>query len=272
MTRLNHFFLFLLLSILFSCNANKVDSFTYLKDNNQKAIDILNENSNNTLQVGDQLVISVSAKDMDVVKPFNQNFSSTEISVPSFPSSNITQVNAPVLGPSYVVDENWDIDFPVLGKINVKGKNQSFLKTYLTNKISVYVKSPIVNLRNVNFNISVIGEVIKEGRYLISDKQITILNALALANGTTMFGLKESVRILRNVDGKVEIGVVDLTKSDFISSPFYYLKQGDVVIVDANKTKKGSRNYGPETTLYVSIASVIASVLVTLIAVTANKN
>lgn len=255
---------------LTSCKTKK-ETFNYINENDEKVIQILKENGVNTIQAGDQLVILVSAKDNDVVKPFNQNFNSSEVVMPSFGSTNTTSPNPAVVGPTYVVDENWDVDFPVIGKVNAKDKSITQFKEVLATKLKEHLKNPIVSIRNVNFKISVIGEVLKEGQFLITDSQVNIFGAIALAGGATMYGLKEKVRLIRNVDGNVTRATIDLTSSDFINSPYYYLKQNDVVIIDANKTKIDSRNFGPTTTLYISIASILASILVTIIAIVARN-
>ena len=241
----------------------------YMQNIEQIAVDTALKNaSQSTLQVGDQLVILVTAKDMSVVKPFNQNYSSSEMVQPNLPGGN--QPNAgmtTVSGPTYIIDSSGDIDFPVLGRISTTGKTAVELKDEIRAKLTKYVINPTVSLRLTNFKVTVLGEVNRQGNYVIPNAQGTLLDALGLAGDTTMYGKRNDVLVVRNVDGQITKGRVDLTDADFFNSPFFNLKQGDVIYVSANQTREKTARLDPNTSLYLSLAGVAVAVLGILVTV-----
>lgn len=254
---------------IFSCAPRQ--EINYMKDIESIALDNSVKNSRSTIQPGDQLIIMVTAKDMDVVKPFNQNYSSgTSITQYSTPSSNNLPQQLPVSGPTYIVDTDGNITFPQIGMVNTKEENIESMKVKLTNLISQYVKSPVVDVKLVNFKVSVLGEVTRPGTYVLPDGGTTLLGALGLAGDLTPFGVRNNVLIVRNIDGQITKERVDLTSAQFINSPYYYLKQNDMVYVQPNANREKSARVDPNTGLYISVASVIASLVIGVLALTKN--
>ncbi|MDR6923453.1 polysaccharide biosynthesis/export family protein [Chryseobacterium sp. 2987] len=257
---------------LVSCktNPNAKNDLNYMQNIEKIALEASSKNLNNTIQTGDQLVILVTAKDMDVVKPFNQNYSSSEIvQTNAFAGGNTpNQGVASITGPTYVVDANGDIDFPILGKLNTSNKTLVEFKDELRNKMTQYIINPTVNLRLANFKITILGEVNKQGDYVISNGQGTIWNALGLAGDLTMYGKREDILVIRTENGQVTHGKVNLRDANLINSPYYNLKQGDAIIVSANNTKDAMSKQNPNTGLYLTAASIAitaAAVIVSLI-------
>ena len=254
---------------VYSCASRQ--EINYMKDIENIALDNSIKNSRSTLQPGDQLVIRVSAKDLDVVKPFNQNYSSTAtVAQYSIASGNTQFQPVPTSGPTYVVDTDGNIDFPQIGLVDTKGENLETLKTKLAGLISTYVKSPVVDVKLINFKVSVLGEVAKPGTYVIPDGNTTLLQTLGLAGDLTAFGVRNNILIIRNVDGKFSQQRVDITSAQFINSPYYYLKQNDMIYVQPNTVKEKSARVDPNTGLYISVASVIASIALGVLALTRN--
>lgn len=243
----------------------------YMTDIENVALDNSIKNSRSTLQPGDQLIITVTAKDMDVVKPFNQNYSSSSsIAQYSAPSSNNLPQQLPVSGPTYIVDTDGNITFPQIGMVNTKEENIETMKIKLTSLISQYVKSPVVDVKLINFKVSVLGEVTRPGTYVLPDGGTTLLAALGLAGDSTPFGIRTNVLIVRNIDGQITKGRVDLSSAQFINSPYYYLKQNDIVYVQPNANRERSARVDPNTGLYISIASVVASLAIGILALVKN--
>ena len=243
----------------------------YMKDIDGIALENSIKNSRVDFQPGDQIIISISAKDMDVVKIFNQNYSSsTNVTQYTLPSSNNLPQNAPVSGPTYTVDTNGDIIFPQIGKVNTKNENIETFRAKLTELISDYVKDPVVDIKLINFKVSVLGEVTKPGTYVIPDGTTTLFGALGLAGDLTPFGVRNNVLIVRNIDGQISKERIDLTSANFINSPYYYLKQNDVVYVQPNAVREKAARVDPNTGLYISVASVIASITVGILALIKN--
>lgn len=246
--------------LLVSCKIkdNAQNDLNYMQNIEQVAIEASAKNSGNTIQTGDQLVILITAKDMDVVKPFNQNYSSSDIiqtnanAGGNMPNQGATAIS----GPTYIVDSNGDIDFPVIGKLSTTGKTLVDLKTEIREKVRQYVINPTVNIRLANFKITVLGEVNRQGDYIVANGQATILNALGLAGDATMYGKRDDVLVIRTEDGKITHGKVNLQDANLINSPFYYLKQGDAVIVQSNKAKEITARQNPNTGLYLTAISI----------------
>lgn len=254
---------------LFSCTARQ--EINYMNDIDNISLENSIKNSRSTLQAGDQLIITVSAKDMDVVKPFNQTYSSNNtINQYSIPSSNNLQQNVPASGPTYFVDTDGNIIFPQIGKVNTRNENIETFRTKLTDLIRAYVKDPVVDVKLVNFKVAILGEVVKPGTYVIPDGNATLLQALGFAGDMTTFGVRNNVLIVRNVDGQITKERVDITSAQFINSPYYYLKQNDMIYVQPNANREKQARVDPNTGLYISVASVIASLVIGVLALTKN--
>lgn len=267
---LKKYFIYGILSLtIFSCAPRQ--EINYMQDIENLALDNSIKNSRSTLQPGDQLIITVTAKDMDVVKPFNQSYSSSStITQYSVPSSNNLPQQLPVSGSTYIVDTDGNIMFPQIGSVSTKNENLETMRTKLTGLISEYVKNPVVDIKLTNFKVSVLGEVTRPGQYIIPDGSTTLLGALGLAGDLTPFGIRTNVLIVRNVDGQITKERVDLTSAQFINSPYYYLKQNDMVYVQPNANREKAARVDPNTGLYISVASVIASLVIGVLALTKN--
>ncbi|KQS93216.1 polysaccharide biosynthesis/export family protein [Chryseobacterium sp. Leaf394] len=255
--------------ILASCTPRQ--EINYMTDIDNMSLENAVKNSRSTLQPGDQLIVNISARDLDAVKPFNQNYSSSStVTQYSSPNSNSLPQQLPVSGPTYFVDTDYNIIFPQLGKINTRGENIETFREKLTDLLSKYIKDPIVDVKLVNFKVSVTGEVARPGMYVIPDGHVNILNALSLAGDTTPYGIRNNVLVIRNVDGQITKQRIDLTKSGFINSPYYYLKQNDIIYVQPNANREKAARVDPNTGLYISVASVIASLVIGVLALTKN--
>jgi polysaccharide export outer membrane protein len=154
---------------------------------------------------------------------------------------------------TYLVNNQGYIQFPVLGELKVGGLNRFELLEMLKSKISEYVKDPVINLRIINYKITVIGEVNRPGAFNITGERITIIEAIALAGDMTLFGKRENVMIVRESEGVKTIFRLDLTDPSIINSPYYYLTQNDLVYVEPNKRKINSTAIGPNILAGISI-------------------
>jgi len=169
----------------------------------------------------------------------------------------------------YTVDQNGDIDFPVLGKINVAGKKReeiaSFIKNELINKN--LLKDPIVTVEYNNLYFSVLGEVKNPGRYRIDRDRITLLDAISKAGDLTIYGKRENVLVLREKKGIQYSYEVNLCSSENVhSSPAYYLQQNDILYIEPNSKQAGQStvngNNIRSTSFWLSLASVITTISV----------
>ncbi|TKD59104.1 polysaccharide biosynthesis/export family protein [Flavobacterium sp. ASW18X] len=165
----------------------------------------------------------------------------------------------------YLVDNNGEIDFPVLGKIKVLGLSPEELRVNLTNDLKDYLKDPIINIRLQNFTVTVLGEVNRPGTYQVNGEQITILEALGLAGDLTIKGMRKNVLVIRDFEGAKIYDRIDLTSKKASESNIYYLTQNDVVYVEPNKSAITSSALDNRATIAVSIASVLITSTVILL-------
>ena len=256
-------------SLVVSCkvNPNAKNDLNYMQNIEQVAINASAQNSANTIQTGDQLIILITAKDMDVVKPFNQNYSSSELIQSNAGAGGNTpnQGAVSLAGPTYIVDNNGDVDFPILGRINTAGKTLVEFKDELRTKMTRYVINPTVNIKLANFKVTVLGEVNRQGDYTIANGQATILNALGLAGDLTQYGKRDDILVIRTENGVISHGRINLQDANLINSPYYNLKQGDAVIVSASKVRDLASKQNPNTTLYLTAASIAVTAIAVVI-------
>jgi polysaccharide export outer membrane protein len=168
----------------------------------------------------------------------------------------------------YLVDANGTIDFPVLGKLKVGGLTRSAVLQLFQEKIGAYIKNPIINLRIMNFKVSVQGEVVAPGTYTIDSERITLIEALSKARDLTIYGKRNNILIIREIDGVKSYNRVDITQADFINSPFYYLAQNDVVYVEPNKNRINAAAVGPNTGVIISVTSLLITIITLIISTT----
>lgn len=212
--------------------------------------EIVNKKFETKIKNDDLLMIIVSAQDPVAVQPFNL-------------MSNLTVDPTNQAGGGqrqqqlYLVDDNGFIDFPTLGKIEVANKTKAQIISELQNKISKYVINPIINLRIMNYKVTVQGEVKMPGTHTINSERITLMEAIALSGDLTNYGKRDNILVLREENGEVKSHRVDLTKADFINSDFYYLKQNDVVYVEPNKVAANSSAVGPNVSIYMTAISLL---------------
>ena len=244
----------MLVLLLVSC-ASKKDMIYY------QDIDTLQskEKSNSyeiKIQPDDLLLIHVYAEDPEIAKSFSMK-STTENSAGG------------AEGSSYLVDANGFINFPTLGNLKVSGLSRTEVLQLLDDRISKYIKKPIISLRITNFKISVQGEVNSPGSYPIASERITLIEALSLAGDLSVYGKRDNILIIREVDGVKTFNRVDITKSGFMNTPFYYLAQNDVVYVEPNQNKINVAAVNPSIGLVFSVVSILIT-LTTLIITSSN--
>ncbi len=229
-----------LLFSLFSCVPKK--EIIYLQGNagsNSEAV-----NYEPKIQSDDLLSINVLTIKAELSEPFNLKFQTNNT------SSNIPQ--------GYLVDQNGEIEFPVLGRLKVSGFTKSELKQLLKEKLALYISNPIVDIKILNFKVSVLGEVKSPGVVTFNGDRITLLDAIASCGDLTTTGKRDNILIVRDFQGTKTFNRVDITKAEFVNSPFYYLDQNDVVYIEARKSKIDSTPIiGSNVTTIISLLGVL---------------
>ena len=166
----------------------------------------------------------------------------------------------------YLVDYQGNIEMPVLGKIKVSELTTEQARNLIRDKSSQFYKNPTVNLRFANFKITILGEVTKPGTYVVSNEKVNILDALGLAGDLTIYGKRENVVLIRQQDnGARQLIRLNLTKSDVLNSPYYFLKQNDYIYVEPSKSKIAASDAIQNRS--VSIITAVTASLISLIAI-----
>jgi polysaccharide biosynthesis/export protein len=144
----------------------------------------------------------------------------------------------------YLVNSDGTIQFPLLGNIQAAGLTKSQLKDNITNSLvnNKLLVDPIVNVRFLNFRVTVLGEVNKPTVVSVPSEKISLLEALGLAGDLTIFGKRDNVLIIREEGGQKTVKRINLNSNELFTSPYYYLKSNDIVYVEPNKAKVSSSN------------------------------
>lgn len=204
----------------------------------------------------DLLSITINTTDPQAAAPFNLTVQTPMNAA----MTNINTTTQPTLQ-QYLVNNNGEIDFPVLGRLKVGGLTKNQAEDLIREGLKPYLKeTPIVTVRMANYKISVLGEVAHPGSFTVSNEKVNVLEALAMAGDMTVYGVRTDVKLIReDAEGKREIIPLDLTKSDLVLSPYFYLKQNDILYVTPNKTKAKSSDIGTTTTTWISATSILIS-------------
>ena len=257
--------LILLVAILFvGCNAQQ--RVLYIQDVESGAEIEIPENFQIRIKPLDQLTIVVNSKNPELALPFNSASTYTGLSkgVNSTVSSSSLQV--------FTVDNEGYITLPIIGQVKCDGMTRAELQSEIEKKIieSNYIADPQVNVRFANLQISVLGEVTRPGRYDIKNDKVTLFDALAMAGDMTIYGNRENVAVIREIDGKNIITKLDIRSSEIFSSPCFYLEQNDIVLVSPNKYRAASAEINQNRSFWISLASTgisFATLLITIITV-----
>lgn len=167
----------------------------------------------------------------------------------------INSLAPPAGGMQRTVDSEGTIALPVLGKIKVAGLSTAQIQDTLHRRAIRFYKDPVVAVSLANFTVTVLGEVARPGNFTSTHEKISVLDALAMSGDISIYGKKENVLIIRNRDDQQEAVRLNLHTSAALSSPYFYLKQGDVVIVEPNKHKIAAARNAGNTRNYALIAS-----------------
>ncbi len=202
-------------SLLVSCVTTK--ELTYFQDLSTQSSDTFavhsQDNAEPTIRIGDRLEITVTTLEPEAAEAFN----ATE---------------------SYLVDNEGNILYPILGKLHVDGLKKSDLVAQMQHKLELLIKDPMVIITFQNFRVTLLGAVAKPGVYTTENERITLLEALGLAGDITFRGKRDDVLIIRDNNGVIQTLHVDLKSIDTFSSECYYLQQNDVVYVAPIRGRK----------------------------------
>lgn len=241
--------------LLVSCGGAR--KFVYLSDMAPGERYDVNLESATIIHPNDRLDIKVSCKNPELAVPFNAQMGSYQISADGSVNSAGVEVNV-----GYRVDDEGNIVFPVLGKINVGGKTLKEVSETIETMIEEgsYIKSPEVTIEFLNFKYTVLGAINSKGTYTVDGDKVTILEAIAKAGDLAKNARLDRIAVIRMVDGKQEIYYNDIRTAEIFKSPTYFLQQNDIVYVEP-KYKERNENAWQTATFIVSLGSLASTII-----------
>jgi polysaccharide biosynthesis/export protein len=237
-----------------SCiSPKKVIYLSNLQDTTSGNSQIARNVFENPIQKNDQLWITIGGSNPEDLYTLNSANGSSGAMAGANGSNSI-------LG--YLVEADGKIQIPYVGKVKAEGLTRIQLQSQLAELFKPYTKNPIVNVRFLNYSFSVMGEVVRAGKFNMPTERVTILEALSMAGDLTDLGKRENVLVIREENGQRNSARVNLLSKDLFNSPYFYLKTNDVVYVEPVKAKFISRSGVPQ---YLSIIAVGLSLILTII-------
>ena len=249
----------LCVSILMLASCGSVKDIAYFQNKMVNEPEAIDKHAGIVIQPKDMLSIVVSSRNPELVAMFN-------LPVVSYQAgSEVVSGGSQQRLMGYVVDNDGQIDFPVLGPINVAGLTRWELSELIKKRLvdDGLLSDAVVTVEFMNFKVSVIGEVNNPGTFNIEGDKVTVLQAISLARDLTIFGERENVTIIRERDGKRTMYEINLCDVSMFDSPAYYLQQNDVVYVQPSKVKARQSTTDDKalrmTSIFVSGGSLVVS-------------
>lgn len=188
----------------------------------------------NIIAPNDLLSISVSSLSPEASAIYN---------APNLTYANVTSYSGGVVQSSgYLVNREGNIHFPILGTIKAAGLTENQLRAFIVKSLTdrKLLVDPIVSVRHLNFKVTVLGEVARPAVLNVPNEKITLLEALGLAGDITIYGKKDNVMLIREVNGVKTIKRLNLNSSELLTSPYYHLLSNDIIYVEPTKSRVAS--------------------------------
>lgn len=205
----------------------------------------------------DMLTITVSTTDPAAAAPFNLSVGNTVGA-----SGQLSNGAGNLQG--YLVDNDGNINFPVIGHMHVQGMTKSQCQDMIREKLLPYMaatENPIVTVRMSSYRVTVTGEVNRPGVIPVSTEKMSIVEALAQAGDLTVYGKRDNIMLIREDEtGQKKMVRLNMNDANLINSPYYYLQQNDIIYVQPNSVKAKNAGVGPSTTLWFSFIGIVTSI------------
>lgn len=246
-------FIILAIIVLGSCTSRK--EIVYFQDIDDRDLE-KTESLSKQLEINTNDILNINVRTLNPQAALQFNPQST----PGQGNQNMRVEMLKVTG--YLVKSDGTIDFPELGSINVRKKTTQEVQNMLEEKLKQFLKNPIVSVRVINYKFTILGEVKAPGTYEIVEENFTLLQALGRAGGLTINGMRDNVLIIRHQDGDRITKRIDLTSSEWMNSPYYFIKQNDQIYVEPNNPQVKRAGFIGNASTVLSALSVILSAIV----------
>lgn len=265
--RLNYYLFLFFCVFMCACKAPKdVVYFQGIDDLTSEQLAKMSQTYTIKIADDDLLSINVTAWDPAAVTPFNP---------PVYAYPTVAQGEQQIMASqnlyTYLVDQEGNINFPVLGKVHAAGLTRQELAKKLEDMISQYVENPLVNVQLLNFKITLMGDISRPGSYVVKNDRISILDAIGLGGDLQLTANRKNILVIRDNDGVKESHRLDITDPSVFASPYFYLKQNDIVYIEPIKIKQRSRTSSDRSftmsllTSVISSVSIITSMVITIV-------
>lgn len=253
------FYLFIAATFFSSCGV-KYQTIPYFTDLPVDSLAIEQIKNQTVLKIQQNDILSITVNSLNPEASAIFNMGSSNIS----PSNSISG-NTATPGGGYLVDQNGNIQLPLIGSVQVSGLTTAQARETLEKKLVAYLKEPVVSLRLANFRVSVLGDVLRPGVYPVNNERVNVSEALSMAGDLTITAERKNVLLIREDNGVRKYIRLNMQSKDLFSSSYYYLQNNDVLYIQPGKTKYASvdasyRNVG----IIISALSVIAILITRL--------
>jgi len=252
--------------LLLLCSCHSRQKIVYLQQDASSALFSNDTPYETHIAPDDQLSILVTCSDLTLAVPFNlQRPQASMNEGGGSNSSNYQDIETLY----YRVDAEGYILFPTIGRLKVLGMTRRQLSAYLTDylKQQGYIQDPLVNVVFIGAHYSVLGEVNNPGKFNMNQERVTLFDAIASAGDLTIYGERDKVRLVRPTAGGQQVVTLNLKDPQVLSSPYYYIHNGDMIYVEPNSTRASNREVSSLQSLAISITSIlitVASLIVTI--------
>jgi len=204
------------------------------------------------IQPNDLLRVQVESIDPNASAPFNQAAAGQNMG-----QSNLQNLQ---LFMGYLVDQDGYIDLPIIGRVEARGQTIESLQFLIRGKLKVFLKDPVVNVRFLNFKVTMLGEVNRPGQLALTNSRMTLLEAIGAAGDMTDYADRSNVMLIREQDGTRSYQRIDLSTDEVFESPYYYLQQNDVIYIEPLKARTATvADRGQRVVSYgTAVLSVVA--------------
>jgi len=210
------------------------------------------------IQPDDILSISIFTTDPQSTSIINQSTTSLALGASSASSIGQQQVSG------YLVDKKGEVELAVVGKIKLVGLTTYQARDSIRIRLEKLYNQPAVQVRFANFKVTILGEVARPAAYTLPNEKVSVLDAIGLAGDLTIYGKRENVLLIHDNNGKKEFARFNLNSGELFNSPYFYLKQNDVIYVEPNKAKIATNNASRTQTF--AILGTALSLLIVLFA------